>query len=62
MSCRRPYRVRVEERTCAIEHPNDAIIRVGCAAICGSDGTFITDDARHIQVGTIFGHDFFGLV
>ena len=38
MTYRGPYRVRVEEKDIpAIEHPNDAIIRVALAAICGSD-------------------------
>ena len=38
MVYRGPYKVRVEERDIpTIEHPNDAIIRVTLAAICGSD-------------------------
>ena len=38
MVYRGPYRVRVEEKDIpAIEHPNDAIVRVTRAAICGSD-------------------------
>ncbi len=38
MVYRGPYRVRVEEKDRpAIEHPNDAIVRVTRAAICGSD-------------------------
>ena len=38
MVYRGPYRVRVEEKDHpSIEHPNDAIVRVTRAAICGSD-------------------------
>ena len=38
MVYRGPYKVRVEEKDDpAIEHPNDAIVRVTLAAICGSD-------------------------
>jgi S-(hydroxymethyl)glutathione dehydrogenase/alcohol dehydrogenase len=38
MVYRGPGRVRVEEKDIpAIEHPNEAIVRVTCAAICGSD-------------------------
>ena len=38
MTYRGPGRVRVEEKPIpSIEHPNDAIVRVTCAAICGSD-------------------------
>lgn len=38
MVCRGPGRVRVEEKDIpAIEHPNDAMLQVTCAAICGSD-------------------------
>ena len=38
MVYRGPYKVRVEEKDVpTIEHPNDAIVRVTRAAICGSD-------------------------
>ena len=38
MVYRGPYKVRVEEKELPrLEHPNDAIIRVTLAAICGSD-------------------------
>ena len=38
MVYRGPGRVRIEEKDMpTIEHPNDAIVRVTCAAICGSD-------------------------
>jgi hypothetical protein len=33
-----PYKIRVEEKDIpVIEHPNDAIVRVTPAAVCGSD-------------------------
>src|SRR3712207_6917776 len=38
MTYRGPYKLRVEEKDRPhIEHPNDAIVRVQLAAICGSD-------------------------
>jgi hypothetical protein len=38
MVYRGPYKIRVEEKDVpVIERPNDAIVRVGLAAICGSD-------------------------
>src|SRR3978361_2270660 len=38
MVYRGPYKIRVEEKAIPkIEHPNDAIVRVTRAAICGSD-------------------------
>ncbi len=38
MVYRGPYKVRMEEKDRPeIEHPNDAIVRVQLAAICGSD-------------------------
>lgn len=36
MGYRGPYKIRVEEKDIpAIEHPNDALVRVDLAAICG---------------------------
>ena len=38
MTYRGPYRLRVEERPePRIEHPNDIVVRVTLAAICGAD-------------------------
>ena len=38
MVYRGPYKIRVEEKDIpALEHPNDAIVQVTLAAICGSD-------------------------
>ena len=43
MVYRGPYKVRVEEKDVPpIEHPNDAIVRVTLAAICGSTFTSTT--------------------
>ena len=43
MTYRGPYKVRIEEKDIPeIEHPNDAIVRVELAAICGlSVGHFV---------------------
>ena len=67
MVYRGPYRVRVEEKDRPrIEHPNDAIVRVTRAAICGSDLHLylylyhgMMPDTR---VGATFGHEFIGVV
>jgi S-(hydroxymethyl)glutathione dehydrogenase/alcohol dehydrogenase len=38
MTYRGPYRIRLDHKPIPeIEHPNDAIVRVTRAAICGSD-------------------------
>lgn len=38
MTYRGPYKVRIEDKDIpTIEHPDDAIVRVKLAAICGSD-------------------------
>jgi len=65
MVYRGPYRVRVEEKDRPqIENPNDAIVRVALAAICGSDLHLylyhgMMPDTR---VGHTFGHEFIGVV
>ncbi|MCS6551650.1 glutathione-dependent formaldehyde dehydrogenase [Curtobacterium flaccumfaciens pv. flaccumfaciens] len=65
MTYRGPYRIRVEEKPDPrIEHPNDAIVRVERAAICGSDLHLylyhgMMPDTR---VGHTFGHEFIGVV
>jgi threonine dehydrogenase-like Zn-dependent dehydrogenase len=60
---RGPYRVRVEEKDRPrIEHPNDAIIRVTLAAICGSDLHLYHGMMPDTRVGHTFGHEFIGLV
>ncbi|CAN5359712.1 zinc-dependent alcohol dehydrogenase [soil metagenome] len=63
MTYRGPYRVRVEEKDIPrIEHPNDAIIRVTLAAICGSDLHLYHGMMPDTRVGTTFGHEFIGVV
>lgn len=63
MVYRGPYRVRVEEKDIpAIEHPNDAIVRVTTAAICGSDLHLYHGMMPDTRVGTTFGHEFVGIV
>jgi alcohol dehydrogenase len=63
MVYRGPYRVRVEEKPVpAIEHPNDAIIQVTLAAICGSDLHLYHGLMPDTRVGHTFGHEFIGVV
>ncbi len=46
----------------SIEHPNDAIVRVALAAICGSDLHLYHGLIPDTRVGTTFGHEFIGVV
>jgi S-(hydroxymethyl)glutathione dehydrogenase / alcohol dehydrogenase len=63
MVYRGPYKVRVEEKAPpAIEHPNDAIVRVTMAAICGSDLHLYHGMMPDTRVGMTFGHEFIGVV
>jgi alcohol dehydrogenase len=63
MVYRGPCRVRIEEKDIpAIEHPNDAIVRVTCAAICGSDLHLYHGLMPDTRVGMTFGHEFTGVV
>ncbi|WP_267419223.1 MULTISPECIES: zinc-dependent alcohol dehydrogenase [unclassified Curtobacterium] len=63
MTYRGPYRVRVEEKPDPrIEHPNDAIVRVERAAICGSDLHLYHGMMPDTRVGHTFGHEFIGVV
>ena len=63
MVYRGPYRVRVEEKPRPrVEHPNDAIVRVTTAAICGSDLHLYHGLIPDTRVGTTFGHEFVGVV
>jgi threonine dehydrogenase-like Zn-dependent dehydrogenase len=63
MVYRGPYRVRVEDKDVpAIEHPNDAIVRVTMGAICGSDLHLYHGLVPDTRVGTTFGHEFIGVV
>lgn len=63
MVYRGPYKVRVEEKDIPrVEHPNDAIVRVTRAAICGSDLHLYHGLMPDTRVGTTFGHEFVGVV
>ena len=63
MVYRGPYRIRVEEKPIpGIEHPNDAIVRVTRAAICGSDLHLYHGLMPDTRVGMTFGHEFVGVV
>ncbi|MDZ5144677.1 zinc-dependent alcohol dehydrogenase [Microbacterium testaceum] len=63
MTYRGPYKVRVENKPDPrIEHPNDAIVRVERAAICGSDLHLYHGMIPDTRVGHTFGHEFIGRV
>lgn len=63
MTYRGPYKIRVEEKPMPrIEHPNDAIVRVTTAAICGSDLHLYHGMMPDTRVGSTFGHEFVGVV
>jgi S-(hydroxymethyl)glutathione dehydrogenase/alcohol dehydrogenase len=63
MVYRGPYKVRVEEKEVPrIEHPNDAVVRVTTAAICGSDLHLYHGMMPDTRVGHTFGHEFVGVV
>ncbi len=63
MVYRGPYKVAVQEKAVpGIEHPNDAIVRVGLAAICGSDLHLYHGMMPDTRAGMTFGHEFIGVV
>lgn len=63
MVYRGPYKIRVEEKDVPrVEHPNDAIVKVQLAAICGSDLHLYHGMMPDTRVGTTFGHEFIGVV
>jgi threonine dehydrogenase-like Zn-dependent dehydrogenase len=63
MTYRGPYKVRVDEKADpTIEHPNDAIVQVELAAICGSDLHLYHGMMPDTRVGHTFGHEFIGTV
>jgi threonine dehydrogenase-like Zn-dependent dehydrogenase len=63
MVYRGPYKLRVEEKDIpSIEHPNDAIVQVQLAAICGSDLHLYHGMMPDTRVGHTFGHEFIGKV
>lgn len=63
MTYRGPFRVRVENKPDPeIHHPDDAIVRVTRAAICGSDIHLYHGLMPDLRVGQTFGHEFIGIV
>src|SRR3978361_1562059 len=63
MTYRGPYKVRIREKDIPrIEHPNDAIVRVTLAAICGSDLHLYHGMMPDTRIGMTFGHEFIGVV
>lgn len=63
MTYQGPYRIQARQKPePTIEHPNDAIIRVTRAAICGSDLHLYHGFVPDTRVGTTFGHEFTGVV
>jgi threonine dehydrogenase-like Zn-dependent dehydrogenase len=63
MNFRGPYRVRAEQKSDpVIEHPNDAIVRVSRACICGSDLHLYHGLVPDTRVGMTFGHEFTGVI
>jgi len=58
-----PYRVAVRNKPDPkIEHPQDGIVRVTSAAICGSDLHLLHGLVPDTRIGTTFGHEFTGIV
>jgi threonine dehydrogenase-like Zn-dependent dehydrogenase len=58
-----PYRVRVDNKPDpSIEHPQDVILKVTKAAICGSDLHLLHGLVADTRVGCTFGHEFTGVV
>jgi alcohol dehydrogenase len=58
MVYRGPYKLRVEEKDVPpIEHPDDAIVRVTTAAICGSDLHLYHGLMPDTRIGHTFRHD-----
>ncbi len=63
LSYRGPSRVVVEEKPDPrIEHPNDVILQVTRAAVCGSDLHLYHGFVPDTRVGSTFGHEFTGVV
>jgi threonine dehydrogenase-like Zn-dependent dehydrogenase len=58
-----PYRVAVRTKPePRIEHPQDGIVRVRTAAICGSDLHLLHGLVPDTRVGSVMGHEFTGTV
>ena len=55
--------VRVEVREPPhLELPDDALVRVTCAGLCGSDLHIVSGRDRGCRPGTIMGHEFVGVI
>ena len=58
-----PYRVAVRNKPDPrIEHPQDGVVRVTAAAICGSDLHLLHGLVPDTRVGQTFGHEIVGVV
>jgi threonine dehydrogenase-like Zn-dependent dehydrogenase len=64
MNLRGPYRVRLDKNKPMPEilHPQDAIVKVTRACICGSDLHIYHGLVPDTRVGTTMGHEFTGIV
>lgn len=63
MSYRGPFRIRLDDKPVPqIEHPQDAIVRVMRACVCGSDLHLYHGLVPDTRVGQTFGHEFMGVV
>ena len=63
LSYQAPYKVKVVKKADPrIEHPNDVVLRVNRAAICGSDLHLLHGYVPDTRVGCTFGHEFTGVV
>ena len=64
MNYRGPFRVRADKNKPEpeIQHPQDAIVRVTRACICGSDLHIYHGLVPDTRVGMTFGHEFTGVV
>ncbi len=63
MNYRGPLRVRLDHKPMPeIQHPQDAIVRVTRACICGSDLHLYNGSVPDTRVGMTFGHEFTGVV
>src|SRR5437868_10482877 len=63
MTYRGPYRVRVVEKPePKIQHPEDAIVRVTRACICGSDLHLYNGSVPDTRIGSTFGHEVVGYI
>jgi len=63
LSYQGPNKVQVTDKADPrIEHAQDAILKVTCAAICGSDLHLLHGLVPDTRVGTTFGHEIVGVV